>query len=182
MKNFAVISIKLGLICAVAALFLGLVNSVTAPRIAFIKEQRLNEALEIVSMGYSVGSYIDETSSEVIDGRYPLGENGSAGYLLRLNAKGYGGEMVLLASYSRTGEILSVKLMENLETPGLGKEAEKEEYMEKFIGTGNITPVPVRKNMLSQSEADAISGATITFAGIADALAEGSEYIKGLKE
>jgi Na+-translocating ferredoxin:NAD+ oxidoreductase subunit G len=36
----------------------------------------------------------------------------------------------------------------------------------------------VRKDMLSQGEADAVTGATITFLGVARALQEGSRFVQ----
>jgi electron transport complex protein RnfG len=67
--------------------------------------------------------------------------------------------------------------MDNSETPGLGKKAENPAYMEKYLGTGaSDNPVPVRKSMLKPDEADAITGATITFLGVSKALAEGAVY------
>jgi electron transport complex protein RnfG len=98
--------------------------------------------------------------------------------VVRLIGQGYGGDMVILAGVRPDGEIFSAELMQNKETPGLGKEAEKEGYMEKYTGTGDDEPVPVRKDMLSQEQADAITGSTITFIGIGRALQEGSAYVK----
>ena len=87
--------------------------------------------------------------------------------------------MNILANYSSDGEVTAVVLMENQETPGLGKKAEKPEYMDKFIGTGGgAGDVPVRKGQLPQGEADAITGATVTFIGIAKALHTGSAFVK----
>ena len=63
--------------------------------------------------------------------------------------------------------------------PGLGKKAEKKEYMNKFRGSGADTPVPVTKDMVLDSP-DSITGATITFTGVANALKEGSDYVKTL--
>jgi electron transport complex protein RnfG len=100
------------------------------------------------------------------------------GAILELIGDGYGGDMKILARYGPEGVIQAVTLMDNLETPGLGKKAETPEYMEKFIGTGGRDkPVPVRKNMLVPGEADAITGSTITFLGVSQALAEGARYI-----
>jgi electron transport complex protein RnfG len=97
--------------------------------------------------------------------------------VLELEGSGYGGEMRILARYDGEGAIRAVKLMDNTETPGLGKKAETPTYMDKFIGTGAPEePVPVRKDMLASSEADAVTGATITFLGISQALAEGAQY------
>jgi electron transport complex protein RnfG len=101
------------------------------------------------------------------------------GSLLELIGSGYGGDLKILARYDRTGEIRAVKLMEDEETPGLGKKAESPAYMDKFIGTGAAgNPVPVRKDMLPTSEADAITGATITFLGVSKALAEGARFAR----
>lgn len=89
--------------------------------------------------------------------------------------------MVVLGGIKKDGEVFSVVLMENQETPGLGKEAEKESYMEKFTGKGDDEEIPVRKGMLSQEQADSISGATITFVAIGKALKAGSEFVKDLE-
>ena len=101
--------------------------------------------------------------------------------LLELEGSGYGGEMNILARYDWDGTVRAVRLMDNSETPGLGKKAENPAYMEKFIGTGSQeNPVPVRKDMLASGEADAVTGATITFLGISKALSEGAEYVQAV--
>ena len=48
--------------------------------------------------------------------------------------------------------------------------------MDKFIGTEGFT-VPVKKSNLSSAGLKA-SGCTVTFSGIAKALAYGSEFVK----
>jgi len=55
--------------------------------------------------------------------------------------------------------------------------------MEKFLGSGSSeNPVPVRKDMLKPSDADAITGATITFLGISKALADAAAYARSAGE
>ncbi len=177
---------RLALICVVAALVLGLVNAVTEPAIAAAKERRLQEALDAVTAGKEVGEYreVSDTESGQVNGYYPLNEDGAggqvSGYVVKLTGVGYGGDMEILASYDPDGEISAVSLMDNQETPGLGKMAEKPEYMEKFIGTGDDEPIPTTKQQLSQKQADAITGATITFMGIAQALKAGEEFLDDL--
>jgi electron transport complex protein RnfG len=121
---------------------------------------------------------MDVPESTVVVTRYPVIKEGqSTGMLLELEGSGYSGEMKILARYEEDGTIRAVRLMDNTETPGLGKKAENPAYMEKFLGTGSAaTPVPVRKDMLQTGDADAVTGATITFLGISKALAEGAEY------
>jgi electron transport complex protein RnfG len=170
---------KLALICAVAAIALGLVNSVTAPAIARVKEEQLAAALDKVRGSSEAGEERIVEDDPVIKAYYELTRGGeSQGYIVKFIGIGYGGDMELLASIAPDGEIVAVTLMDNLETPGLGKEAEKPEYMEKFIGTGSDRAVPMNKQQLSQVQADSISGASITFMGLAQALIVASDYVK----
>ncbi len=227
MKQMVIISCKLALICAVAASALGLINSVTAPQIERIKKENLDKALAGLIREGSIGEevLVSKDDKEGIKGYFPVTDsnNNCTGYILKINGTGYGGVMEIIASYETSGVIINAVLMKNEETPGLGKKAENPEYMNKYIGTGGDTPVPVRKNMLGGGESkktekksssgifewffgesdksdavasattsdivgpegsspDAVSGATITFAGIGRALEAGSEYVKNNPE
>lgn len=185
MKDLVKIGGKLAVICAIAAAVLGIMNAVTEPRIEHIKQARLEQALKKVSKGMNIGERTSVTDNKVVSAYYPLyeGSDGGAanGYICRLIGGGYGGDMVILAGFETNGEVFSVQLMENQETPGLGKEAEKQSYMEKYIGTGADEPIPVRKDMLSQEQADTVTGSTITFIGIAKALEDGSNFVEELE-
>lgn len=179
MKRTLLTGGKLALICGVAAIVLGLVNAVTEPVIIENKKEALRQAIAAVAGESSVGEQIAEEQREGIEYYYEItGPDG--GYIVKLIGTGYGGDMHILAGYRMNGEIFSVVLMDNSETPGLGKKAESPEYMDKFIGTGGEEAVPVLKGQLPQQEADAITGATITFIGIGQALAEGAEFVKSL--
>ena len=180
MKQITLIGSKLALICAIAAFCLGLVNAVTAPRIAELKRLKLEKALAAVVPEGKAGEYVLLSEDEVVQGYYPVNstDGTQVGYVLQLMGSGYGGDLNLIASYLMDGTLHSAVLMEDQETPGLGKEAEKPEYMRMYKGTGGDKPIPARKSQLPQEQADAISGATITFAGIGRALGEGSDYIK----
>ena len=48
----------------------------------------------------------------------------------------------------------------------------------KFIGRGDDEPIPAIKSDLPPEEAEAVSGSTVTFMGIADALRAGSRFVK----
>lgn len=179
MKNIISIGLKLALICAAAAISLSLINMVTAPKIEAYKEQKLLEALEAVSSNYSIGERT-VTENEKIEYLYDLNdsEGNLSGYALRIRSAGYGGEMWVLASYNLDGSVITARLLDNTETPGLGKKAEDPSYMSKFEGTGTEEePIPERKNDLPSAEAEAVSGATVTFSGIAKAIAFGSDFV-----
>jgi len=180
MRSILITGLKLFAICAVAALALGAVNSVTEPRIAQLKVDELRRALAELTPDAETGDGEDVAVNPAVLTRYPVLEGGEeTGSLLELSGTGYGGDMKILARYDSSGEIRAVKLMDNEETPGLGKKAESPAYMDKFIGTGTAgNPVPTRKDMLPGEEADAITGATITFLGVARALSEGSLFVR----
>jgi len=182
MRKFMKIGITLALICAVAASILALINGITAPAIATYEKGIVIQALSEVSNGLTIGTLIEETGDETVASYYQLTDtNGKiAGYILQLNANGYGGAMSVMVSYNLQGEVLNAKLLANAETPGLGKKAENKEYMGKFVGTGSKSPVPVKKSELNKSVAESIGGATVTFSGIAKAVSHGSEFIKSL--
>ena len=78
-----------------------------------------------------------------INSRYPI--VGPGGWILDLTGKGYGGDMKILASYKEDGTIMDIVLMDNAETPGLGKKAEKSEYMDKYRSTGGKSPCSCNK-------------------------------------
>lgn len=167
---------RLAIICAVAAIILALVNGITAPKIAAYRQQVLEEGLAAVSTGYQLGERNDSSVSN-IDFYYELVSEGDvAGYVLQIQATGYGGPMTMLAGYTIEGEVIGVQLLDNAETPGLGKKAEEPGYMDKFIGTGADSSIPTRKSDLAPAQADAVSGSTITFSGIANALVDGSQF------
>jgi electron transport complex protein RnfG len=176
--TLAGIGLRLAAICTVAALILALVNTVTAPAIEANRQEALQEALRQLVGDAPVGDRqaVPEEASEVVRGYYPV-DGGSQGYVLELVGSGYGGDMQILAGYRGDGEVFSAVLMQNTETPGLGKEAENPSYMEMFVGHGGDGDVPTSTSDLEPAEADAVSGATLTFLGIARALEAGSDYV-----
>ena len=198
MKTLVVVGGRLAIICTVAALVLALVNAVTEPRI----EQNQREALErgLLSIAQDVpveelegdisqedlriGTPRDSTIAAVearedILSVFPIVDDTDqvVAYELQLVGAGYGGDMNLLAGYLPDGTLFAATLMENQETPGLGKKAEDPDYMTKFIGRGGAEPLPMGRSDLSSADADAVTGATITFVGVATALAAGSDFV-----
>lgn len=178
------ISGKLALICTVAATALACINLLTAPKIEKYNKELLIKALSAVSKTYVISetnTLVNETDTafDKINSFYTLSDNEIlTGYILSITAVGYGGPMDMIVGYEKNGALIQAKLLKNTETPGLGKEAEKTEYMELFLSKGASDPIPLRKNQLTTEQADAISGATITFSGVAKALFSGSEFVK----
>jgi Na+-translocating ferredoxin:NAD+ oxidoreductase subunit G len=176
MQRLLAIGGKLALICTVAALILALVNAVTAPVIEQNRIERLNRTLSEIVGDQSVGERRNVDDHPVVQGYYPI--SGSDSYVLDLIGSGYGGDMRILAGYRSDGEVFAARLMRNNETPGLGKQAEEPGYMEKYTGHGDEEPIPTRPDQLPPEQADSVSGATITFISIGEALAAGSDFLE----
>lgn len=174
-------TLKLGLICGVAALLLGVVNSVTEPVIQERKERELREALTALVPCSTVLEPLSYSDQNIIT-VYPIDIIGDTqGMILSMTARGYAGPMSLIAAYDMEGELLNAQLLENQETPGLGKKAEDPQYMEKFIGRGAEIPLPQSREDLDP-EMDDVTGATITFNGLSEQLYLGSQWVKSRRD
>lgn len=174
MKEMVNKSLRLGTIGAVAALLLAVMNNFTEPVIAERRARELNEALTVLADGGIPGTPETAPADGVVQ-RWPI-DNGK-GWILELTGTGYGGPMTIVSSYDTNGVIMVSRLMDNSETVGFGKKAEDPAYMDIFVGTGGDKPVPRNKTDLG-SNADVVSGATVTFSGITDALRNGSNLVK----
>ena len=128
-----------------------------------------------ISDGEAYPDVVFPGRAEGIARRWPI--EGSGGWILELKASGYGGPMTVIASFGADGALMVAKLMDNDETVGFGKKAEEPGYMEIFAGKGGNSPMPVTKTQLG-GDADVVSGATVTFTGISEALRSGSDAVK----
>ena len=184
MSDFLRTGGKLALICAVAAATLALVNAVTEPRIEMLRRARQAEILGPHVLG---DAYMGDEEKVAADNVrtlfrvYANADDSKIGYVLELRGNGYAGPMTVLAYYDRAAVIQFAKLMENEETPGIGKIFEDESKLEFMIGAGGDRAIPTRKGDLSGAAADIVSGATVTFQGIAAILKAGSEYVGQLE-
>ncbi len=168
-------------ICAVCAFALALTNSVTAPVIVQLDLEKKNKALEAVSAGYTFGEQEMVEGNKYVTYSIDLTENNELmGYIVGLQSAGYGGQMTLVASYALSGKMLAAQLLNHGETPGLGAKAAQASYMDKFKGTGSERAVPTSKDMLSDSDAQSVSGASVTFTAVGKAIDAGSAYVKAL--
>ncbi|MBN1699597.1 MAG: FMN-binding protein [Spirochaetales bacterium] len=159
-SEIAVIGLKLFIICAASAVILSLLNTLTAPRIEKNRIEQQKEALEYLVTTGGIGekhTVDDETVTSV----YTITQGSDVtGYVLELRGYGYGDPMTLLALYATDGELKGAKLMENTETPGLGKKAESDEYMKKFIGKGGTVGPPIPTTIELLKAQTGASGAT----------------------
>ena len=156
-KYVARLALTLLLITAVVAVVLAGVNTITAPRIAAINEQKTQAAIEAVLPGG--GAEIPFTDDSGLVVTVYEGENG---YAVEVAPAGFGGAVDMMVGVDPEGNILGISIISQTETAGLGAVAAAstsagEAFRDQFVGMNGT--IAVAKN---GGTVDAITGATIT--------------------
>lgn len=151
------LTITLLLITSVVAALLAAVDSITAPKIAQLAEQKTQQAVEAVLPGG--GEEVDFADSTGMVSAVYKGENG---YAVQVAPAGFGGEIAMMVGVDNTGTVLGVSVISMSETPSLGAicaatTAAGEEFRGQFVGMSG--EIAVTKD---GGQVDAITGATIT--------------------
>ena len=151
------LTITLLLITAVVAAALAAVNSVTAPKIQAINEQKTQTAIEAVLPGGGEEiAFTDDT------GLVSTVYKGQSGYAVEVTPSGFNGTVTMMVGVDNTGKVLGISVVNHTETAGLGAEAASQgaagtAFRSQF--TGMSGSVSVTKD---GGQVDALTGATIT--------------------
>lgn len=158
------------LICAIVALVLSFVNTVTQEKIAQNEtEQKRTAMVELFGSDKIEYTELDrlESDGERVEAVYRVAEDGSTvGYSVLVLSPGFGGDVQLMVAVTADKTVIGVKIVSMSETPGLGTRVDDADYLSQYAG---VTAG------LSASEVDMISGATksskAVLNGVIDALA-----------
>lgn len=159
-KEILVPTIALFIFCLVATALLAGTNMITKDKIAENAVQT-----EIASRGAVLPEGKSYSDTVIADNgvTYCIGydaEGNEAGYVFTTGAKGYGGTVSVMVGMDTEGNITGVEILSHSETPGLGANATKADFKERFIGkNGALT---VNKNSNEGQNVQAITAATIT--------------------
>lgn len=158
-------------ICIAVAAALAGTNMLTKGRIAQAQAQKAEESRMVVLPAAEAfvesedGSHYIGISKEAPDG-------GAVGYVFETEAKGYGGTVSVMTGISTEGEITGVVILSHGETPGLGANAEKEDFRDQFkqpvANSGGISVVKFQAP--AEGEIQAMTGATITSTAVTNAV------------
>lgn len=153
-------------ICVVVSAALAGTNMLTEDKIAEQAALKAEESRKLVLPGAESFEEValpdDWEGSPVYEG---MAQGKSVGYVLETSSKGYGGDIRVMTGFSKAGDITGVVILSHSETPGLGANAEKEEFrdqfkMEKPVLYGPLQVVKYQEPGPGQIEA--MTGATIT--------------------
>ena len=157
-------------ICAVVALLLGIVNSVTEPIIRRMQEEKTAAAMAMV---LQAGSYdkVDFQYENVTAMYHAMAGDKQIGYVVEVTTGGFGGSMSLVVGVDMDGKVTGVSVTDHAETKNIGtKVTDDGDVLSRFIGMSGTITVNSGSNRF-----DGISGATVTSkavtAGVNTALA-----------
>ena len=170
-KEIIVPAVSLFLICVVVTALLALTNAVTAPKIdALAVETQDASKKQVLS---SAASFSEEKQAEKDGVSYTyydgLASDGSVmGYVFVTSAKGYGGDISVMVGVLGDGTVAGVNILSINETAGLGMNAKNQSFLDQFLGKSG--EIGVAKNNPSDTEIQALTGATITSSAMATAV------------
>lgn len=200
--NIKGIMIAIAAICAITLIMgaaLGAVYTITKKPIQDAEEKAKQEAYtEVFPSASEIVTLTDEEinmdnvnaviankgfeDSRIDEISIVADENGmAAGFIVLVtNSAGYGGDIQMAVGVSVDGSIQGISFLSISETAGLGMEAQNDEFLSQFIGkhVGQFTYT--KTGSTSDSEIDAISGATITTSAVVDAVNAVMCFIGGL--
>lgn len=125
--------IVLTVICIVVSGLLAVTNSATAPVIEANNKAIADQArIELLPDADSF-TQVEYTDPEGIITEVYEADNG-AGYVISGAASGYGGALPVMIGIKADGTITMIKVMDNSETPGVGKKTQDPAFTDQFEG------------------------------------------------
>ena len=169
------ISIILFLITAISAALLAFVNQKTSPMIEQNEQKKISDALKLVmsdaadfeksELPDTADKITENYGTDIIEFYIAKGSDGNdVGICAISETKGYSSGLRCAVGVNKNGEVTGVEIISHNETPGLGANAEKEEFRSQYAGKKD--EISVVKNNASANEINAISGATLTSRGV----------------
>jgi len=155
MKNNLKSVLSLTIVCAVIAVLLAGVNTVTAPLIEKNQAAAANEALLVVMPDGSDFQPVDLTAHELPESVLEAYSEAGGGHVFKLTASGYGPNMIIMCGVDASGTVTGAVCLSSNETLG-----EEKTYGETLKGAAADTIESVAT----------VSGATMTTSNYRDAV------------
>lgn len=160
--------LRLTILCVVTAYLLAFVYEKTKPRI--------EEQMKIIDSQAKRELLPSADRFEQINENYFIAydKNGTmVGEIMKSSQRGYGGQIKIMAGVNNEKEITGIKILEHYETPGLGDEITKKDFILQF-NNKTISELKLKKD---KGSIDAITGATISSKACVNAVRTALESI-----
>jgi len=178
MKDITRIIVVLTLTCVVCALFLALVSSVTAERIKDNATKNNNDAITALA---PLAQRVEKTvvDSQTLYKLFDRQEN-LIGYAFLAQGQGYAGTIKIVAVLdSGLSTLEGIKVVESVETPGLGGRIVESFFDSQFKGLPVLPAIiALKDNPSKKNEIKTITGATISSRAVVSILNKRIETIR----
>lgn len=174
-KSILVPTAILFAICVVVSAALAGTNLLTKDKIAEQQALKAEESRKIV---------LEAADSFQEQDGYFAGLSGgeTVGYVFETESKGYGGTVRVMTGISAQGDVTGVVILSHAETPGLGANAEKEDFRSQFQQAAPENGIEVVKYQTpGEGQIEAMTGATITSKAVTDAVNKAVEQYHAVK-
>ena len=172
MKYILRLTLTLLLITAVVAGLLALVNHLTEEKIAALKEEKAEAAMRQVLPADSYESLLCEE-----EGVTALYKAGDLGYVVRMEAAGFGGTIDLMVGVDADGTISGISIISHGETASLGANCTREDWRSQFVGLSGELAVDK-----DGGQVDSLTGATVTSRAVTEAVEQALNVVKEVAE
>ncbi len=175
-------------ITLISGLVLGLVYELTKEPIRLQQEKAIAEACkavfaeadEFAAVNYTPDAeWMTELAAEGVtvgDAYFAMNKGEHLGFVVEAaTSEGYGGVITLYLGIDKEGTLKGISILEISETPGLGMKA-GEELVPQFRNKKAEAFTYTKSGSMSDSEIDAISGATVTTKAITNAVNGGLKF------
>ncbi|HHX37513.1 MAG TPA: FMN-binding protein [Clostridiaceae bacterium] len=172
-KNAIKTTLSLTIICVFAALFLGIVNHITAPVIAARQEadraQKRQEVMAEADRFEPIENISDyDASGMVREGYIAMVGDEAIGYVFDVvSDSGFGGPIAVTVGVTNDLIFSGLRVGDNSETAGLGSRAAEPAFYDQFVEKSGDPALTV--NGSSANNIDGITSATITSSAVTGA-------------
>jgi len=166
-KEIAVPTIALTLICSISAALLAGTNEITYMRIAAAEEEAKQNSMRCVTPDNTYKFEKAEITDNNAECCKALDKDGNIiAYAISSSVKAYGGTIKVMTGIDKDGNIIAVNVYDNSsETPGLGAKTSESDFTDSFKGKSTENGFAVSKDKEkypSATAVDAVTGATIS--------------------
>jgi electron transport complex protein RnfG len=153
----------LAVFCIVSAGLLSYVYLFTKPKIDLFAKINFNNSLKEVLAEADRFNAKKSDSNLVYEG---VKQDKIIGYAVPVSIRGYSGKIQMMIGIDMAGKVTGVKIIEQKETPGLGQNILKPNFLDQFINKSTADPIAPKKDI------DAVAGATISSRAVCDSVRE----------
>ncbi|ONI43862.1 hypothetical protein AN639_02075 [Candidatus Epulonipiscium fishelsonii] len=172
----------------------GEIKAIVEPEPVAVESSAIYKALFADADNFAVYNNFDANAQEILSSagftkdtikEVVLAKSGETemGHIITVVAHdGFTGDITFAIGVTTEGTVVGIEMVINNETPGLGLKASDEEFTSKFTNLPVQTFSVTKEGSTSESEIDAISGATITSDAVVNGVNAGLEYWGALKD